>query len=130
MAKKKRAPEYKLFVFRGIDDETKQPAMVFLVQTIKQFVNFNYQVLLDVKMEEKRIELSIRGLQAPEISMPAIGPATGTVKLPDLAGQYSLRIKKLGREVNEFSLNFGTSDIRIQQSQPNPFILLSVGKPA
>jgi hypothetical protein len=100
MAKKKRASEYKLFIFRGIDDETKQPAVVFLVQTVKQFVNFNYQVLLDSKVKEKRIELSVRGLQAPEIALPAIGPATGTVELPNLVGHYTLRIRKLGREVN------------------------------
>ncbi len=84
--KKRREPEYSLHVFHYHDDRTRRDLQIFLVQTIKEFTSFNYEILLDAVMRERLIQLKILGLRTTPLIMPGVGPAKGHREFTNLRG--------------------------------------------
>jgi len=72
---KVKEPDYTLNVFHHKDKETNVRSVVFLVQTTKVFVSFQYDILLQAKQEGDAVHIKVQGLHAPELLMPGSGPA-------------------------------------------------------
>ena len=123
--KKRREPEYTLNLFYDLGEQTKQRVVVAFVQTTQMFVNFNYQILLHSEIEGTRITINIRGLHAPSLVLPAMGPARGKIELPPVRGRYALVIRKLQREINEFQVEFLPEEIRVLETPKNPFVTIT-----
>lgn len=123
--KKRREPEYRLRLSHGLGEETRQPVIVAEVETVQVFVNFNYQILLDASVEENRVLFNIRGLHAPPLLLPAMGPARGRIELPPLQGRYLFIIRKLRRDENEFEIEFLPDRIQVLRSPKQPFITIT-----
>lgn len=126
MRKKKTVePEYSLNIFRVKDERLKKKRLVLLVRTIKEFTSFRYEILLQDRLHDNKIELRILGLHAPELLMPGTGPALARREYDDLRGSYELTVTKLDGESNHFSLEFTSRDIAIKPTALHPFILVS-----
>lgn len=128
--KKQHDPEYSLHVFHHFDERTHRTLQVFLVQTIKEFTSFNYEILLDAALREKAIHLKILGLRTTPLIMPGIGPARGQRDFTDLRGAYELNVIKLDGETNQFHLDVATSRITVKGEHTHPFIIVSTRPPA
>jgi hypothetical protein len=126
MARRKRHdPEYVLHVFHHHDERTQQKSIAFVLQTTKEFTNFNYQILLDASLSSNMILVRILGLQTTPLTMPGVGPARGRVEFIDLHGSYALNIMKLDGETNQFRLQITPTKILVQEAPPQPFVLVS-----
>jgi hypothetical protein len=125
MARKKKDPDYQLNIFHHYDEKTKQNVVVFLVQTTKIFVSFQYEILLEDVVHPKDIQLRITGLHVPELLIPQTGPAQGRRDYTDLYGSYKLFITKQDKTMNEFLIEITQSDIRIKKRPVDSFILVS-----
>ena len=123
--KKHRNPEYSLHVFHHYDDRTRRAMQVFLVQTVKEFTSFNYEILLDAVMRERLIQLKILGLRTTPLIMPGMGPAKGHRDFANLRGSYNLSVIKLDGETNDFLVDVASSQIAIQGNPTHPFITVS-----
>ncbi len=123
MAKKKNEPEYLLRIFRHQDERTNKKGVVFAIETIAVFTNFKYEILLEEKRNNKEIELRIVGLHAPSLLMPGKGPARGSREYFDLKGTYTVRINKMGKEINEFRVEVSPNRIAVKDVSENPFII-------
>jgi hypothetical protein len=123
--KKQHDPEYALHVFHHFDERTRRTLQIFLVQTIKEFTSFNYEILLDAALREKEIHLKILGLRTTPLIMPGIGPAEGRRDFTDLRGAYELNVIKLDGETNQFHLDVATSRITVKGNPSHPFITVS-----
>jgi len=123
--KKHRDPEYSLHVFRHFDERIRKVLQVFLVQTIKEFTSFNYEILLDVSLQDRTIQMKILGLRTTPLIMPGVGPARGRRDFMDLVGTYQLNIMKLDGETNEFLVHLSPSSISITGTPASPFITVS-----
>ena len=99
--KTKSQPEYLLRVFH-YHPETGTPTVAVVIETLKEFVSFLYEVLLEDQRTENDISIKIMGLHAPVSVMPGSGPARGTRLYPSLSGTITMQIKKLGGKKNEF----------------------------
>ena len=105
MAKKKgREPEYSLNIFHHYDEKIKRNVIVFLVQTIRIFVSFRYEILLEETVRGSVIDLKIVGLHVPELLMPQTGPAAGRRDFKELQGSYTLNISKQDKTLNIFQI--------------------------
>ncbi len=124
-AKKHREPEYRLNIFRGRDPKTRQEGWMFVVRTVKEFVSFNYEIVLSGATSGRTITLQISGIHAPLMVMPGVGPAKGMVLLKDLNGSYTLTVKKLSREINTFNLSVGPEEVHVEEGPPHAFITVS-----
>ncbi|MBI3580146.1 MAG: hypothetical protein HY089_12140 [Ignavibacteriales bacterium] len=126
MAKtKQKAPEYTLNIFRHRDERTDTTNIVFLVQTVKEFTNFKYEILLNGERNGKSLELNILGLRTTPLIMPGVGPAIGRKDFPNLKGTYALKVTKLDGEVNLFQLELAAKKITVKQSEQHIFIRVS-----
>ena len=123
--KKQRHPEYSLHVFHRYDDRIRKTLQVFLVQTVKEFTSFNYEILLDVTVEDKTIQLKILGLRTTALTMPGVGPAQGRKDFVDLRGSFHLSVVKLDGEANDFQIDLSPANIVISGSPESPFITVS-----
>jgi hypothetical protein len=123
--KKKRDPNYSLNIFHHYDEKTKRNVAVFLVQTIKIFVSFRYEILLEEELVDHEINLRITGLHIPELLMPQTGPAQGRCDYTNLDGLYKLIVTKQDKTVNEFSVQVSPTKIDIVHKPRAPFILVS-----
>lgn len=123
--KKHRDPEYSLHVFHHYDDRSRRALQIFMVQTIKEFTSFNYEILLDAVMRERLIQLKILGLRTTPLIMPGVGPAKGHREFTNLQGSYNLSVIKLDGETNDFQLDVAPSRIAIQGNPAHPFIIVS-----
>ncbi|HTY37117.1 MAG TPA: hypothetical protein VMH23_08385 [Bacteroidota bacterium] len=123
--KKQRLPEYTLHVFHHFDDRVRKMLQVFLVRTVKEFTNFNYEILLDMAVVERTIQLKILGLRTTALTMPGTGPAQGRKDFSDLSGSYQLSIVKLDGEANVFAIDLSPGKITITGSPESPFITVS-----
>lgn len=123
--KRQHDPEYSLHIFHHFDERIRRDLQVFLVQTIKEFTSFNYEILLDVAVKDRAIHLKILGLQTTPLLMPSVGPARGRRDFTDLAGSYVLKIMKFDGQMNEFQLEVSPSKLEIKGAPASPFITAS-----
>jgi hypothetical protein len=123
--KKKRDPDYTLNIFHHYDEKTKKNVVVFLVQTTKIFVSFQYEILLEDEIAGDQINLRITGLHIPELLMPHTGPAQGRCDYTNLDGLYKLFVTKQDKTVNEFSVQIMPATVDIIHKPRTPFILVS-----
>jgi len=123
--KKKREPDYTLNIFHHYDEKIKRNVVVFLVQTTKIFVSFQYEILLEEELIGDKINLRITGLHVPELLMPHTGPAQGQCAFTNLDGLYKLTVTKQDETLNEFSMEISPIKIDITHKPKTPFILVS-----
>ncbi|HLF20544.1 MAG TPA: hypothetical protein VI704_07125 [Bacteroidota bacterium] len=123
--KKKPEPEYRLNIFYYYDKQTKEKKLVFLVRTIQEFVNFNYEILLNDKVEDHTIHIKIGGLNTPSSLMPGTGPARGKKEYAMLKGTYLLVVSRLDGARNDFRLEITPHSVRILDIPKNPLVLVS-----
>ena len=124
--KRRRDPEYILRVFHHLDERTQQNNIAFVLETTKDFTNFNYQILLDATTFSNSIVLKILGLQTTALTMPGVGAARGRVEFANLNGSYVLNIVKLDGEANQFRLHVTPTKISVLEAPPQSFVVLSL----
>ncbi|MBI3585705.1 MAG: hypothetical protein HY088_01080 [Ignavibacteriales bacterium] len=123
--KRQKEPEYTLNIFRHREERTNTTGIVFLVQTVKEFTNFKYEILLNGGLKGKSFELNILGLRTTPLIMPGVGPAIGRKDFPNLKGSYALVVTKLDGETNQFQLELSAQKITVKKAPPQVFIRVS-----
>lgn len=122
--RKKSEPEYRLRVFHH-RPETGKHSVAIAIETLKEFVSFRYEVLLEDQRIENGIHLRILGLNAPLSVMPGTGPARGVRFYTSLSGPVTIHVKKLDGEMNEFAVSIGRTAVSLVRSPKQPFVLFS-----
>ncbi len=126
MAKqRKHEPLYTLNIFPVYDDTTKQERIILLVQTVRIFIHFRYEIILQDSVENNEIHLKILGLHVPSILLPQQGPAVGWRDYELIEGLYKLIVTKQDGALNEFEINLKRHIVTIVSQPKNPFILVS-----
>lgn len=123
--KKKRYPEYRLRVFAARDERLGKPLVVVAVETIKEFVNFNYQILLEERKVGTTIHLKILGLHTPPSVMAGVGPALGIRVYAQLEGLVSIIVTRPDGEVNRFEFEIEKQSITMKKTPEEPFLTFS-----
>lgn len=126
--KKKHEPEYTLHIFQASNPETNEAVTAFVVQTVREFVSFNYEIPLESTIEGTVIHLKIHGLHVPENLVPGKGHAHGAVLLRRLKGNYDLSVTNVDGMMNRFFLGVTTHAITVRKSSKKPFIVYSQEK--
>ncbi|MBI2619645.1 MAG: hypothetical protein HYW57_06150 [Ignavibacteriales bacterium] len=127
MARKRQRVEleYLLRVFPHRDNRKAGHNVVISIETLKEFVSFQYEVLLEERRTDNEFSFRILGLHAPRSVMPAVGPARGIRVLGALRGTYRIRVSKPDGPENLFSFKISDTTIRLLESPEQPFVLFS-----
>ena len=123
MAKKKhKGGEYRMLIQPTYDETLKKAGTLFLIETVKQFSNFSYEVVVEETREEKQLTWALHGLRAPELLMPSFGGAQFKKVYFDLKGMQTFILKKIDGEVNEFKIKISPSSVAVQSIAGTPFV--------
>ncbi len=96
--------EYRLLIL-PITRERKQEKVTFFgLRTINEFSSFHYDIIVEPSVSGSTIRLDIRGLRAPQVSIPGSGPAVFKKEFPGLRGTYTLIIKKLEKAEDTYTI--------------------------
>jgi hypothetical protein len=96
--------------------------MVFRLETVKEFSNFSYAIAVEEQMTEDAIIWKVHGLRAPEISLPAVGPATYEKQYENLRGVYSFTVMKLDGVENTFTLDIVDEKVSVIKTPRHRFL--------
>ncbi|MBI4418176.1 MAG: hypothetical protein HY563_05320 [Ignavibacteriales bacterium] len=123
--KKSRDAEYRLRAFPVTDAESGHTSLALVVETIKEFVSFHYEVLLSDTREKNQVTLHILGLHAPSSVMPGVGPARGIRRYDNLSGPVRVIVRKVDGEENMFKLRVRLPAVQLLAAPPHPFVMFS-----
>ncbi len=127
--KKKHEPEYTLHIVYTKHPETGADVTAFIVQTVREFVSFSYDIPLESKINGQQITIDIRGLRVPENLVPGKGQARGVFYHRKLKGTYEVLVTNVDGVVNKFDVTFGSKDIEVKKASRKPFIVYDEGSP-
>lgn len=68
-------PEYTLRVTPHINERTRRPCTLVQLLTSKVFASFRYELAVEDRLEGDTLHLRVLGLKAPQLDLPAAGPA-------------------------------------------------------
>lgn len=121
----KHGPDFTLNIFPASEPESRKDGVIFVVQTTRIFVSFQYTVLLEHDLKGRTLRLRIKGLHAPELLMPGGGPAVGKLHIPDMSGHYQLIVVKQDRSESAFDIDVKNDAVTILRSPPVTFVAVS-----
>jgi hypothetical protein len=127
--KKKHEPEYTLHILHTKHPETGADVTAFIVQTVREFVSFSYDIPLESTIEGREIGINIRGLRVPENLVPGKGQARGIFYHPRLMGTYDVLVTNVDGVVNKFEATFGPKVVEVKRASRKPFIVYGEGRP-
>ncbi|MBI5646053.1 MAG: hypothetical protein HY962_03910 [Ignavibacteriae bacterium] len=110
--------EYTLDVYRAFNPREKRECVRFHFHTVEEFNHFRYEITVEQRVAGKRIELTLKGLRARGMLLPASGSAEGMVDLFDLTGRYDVALIKPGPVTNECVIHVTDSSVRIVTAVP------------
>lgn len=123
MAKKKhKGIEYRMLIQPTFDETLRKHGTAFLIETVKQFSNFSYEIVIDEKREGNRISWTLHGLRAPELLMPSFGGAQFRKVYFDLKGTYTFSLLKIDGEANDIALKILPTSVVVKSFTGTPFV--------
>ncbi|MBI4811267.1 MAG: hypothetical protein HY800_07505 [Ignavibacteriales bacterium] len=114
--------EYRLRIGSKIKDYGNKIFTQFILQTINEFTNFRYEIIVEPVFKNHTLLLNIRGLRTPNVTIPGLGPAVFQTEYENLSGIYEIVISKHGKEENKFSIKIDNNKITVKRSPTRKFV--------
>lgn len=118
----KQLYEYILLITPRFNERKKQMVTLVALRTVKEFSNFRYVLVAEARVDDRTLQIDIKGLRAPELTLPNVGPAIFETEFDILDGTYEIVIRKLRKEVNIFRVSISTEQVIVEQSPKMRFI--------
>ena len=119
---KRKGIEYRMLIRPVYDETVRKDGTEFLIETVKQFSNFSYEVVVGESTGEKQLTWALHGLRAPELLMPSFGGARYSKVYFDMNGTYTFTLKKIDGEVNDFRLKILPGSAKLLSQPETPFV--------
>ena len=116
--------EFRLLVVPRYKEREKKFVTVIELQTVQEFSNFRYDIVVQDTVEDDVLYLNIRGLRAPQPIMPAVGPALFRKEYADLVKVRKIIVTKIDGEKNSFLVSISRKDVKVKRSPPEKFVEL------
>lgn len=113
--------EYRLFVTRHAGDPLHDDTVVFRLETVRTFANFQYELKVQTARSADTLAFTVLGLQPPLLSLPSSGPASFECEIEGLTGTQSVTVKALDGKVNTFQLSLSPA-VRVKRKPAHAFI--------
>jgi hypothetical protein len=104
--KKPDKHEYKCKAFYHFEESTDSQLCVFRIETVAEFTNFVYEIVVDTVQEKRDLYFVLMGLKAKANALPHVEPAITDLALYDLVGEYNVNIVKQDGAINSAVFKF------------------------
>ena len=122
------APEYRARIHMGEHPDTGEAALVVLVETLREFTSFAYELSLTAKSTPHGLRIHIGGLTVPSVTRPYAGPARGVVYVPQ-PGASALRCSfHVKKRIDTCTLDIAHGEVHIHiESETAGVVLIEPG---
>lgn len=114
--------EYVLLVTPWYNERTKEQVTLFALRTVNEFTNFRYALVVKPELRDRTMTLLVQGLSAPELTLPATGPAEFRDERPGLKGTYDVVVSKHGKATNTFSVSITQARVKVERMPEDRFV--------
>jgi hypothetical protein len=114
--------EYVLLITPRYNETKKRIVTYVAIRTVKEFSNFRYRLIADARVENRTLRIDIRGLEAPELTLPDVGPAAFQTEFDNLNGTYDVIVQKLHKEENTFRVNISSQKVTVENVPEKRFV--------
>jgi len=120
--------DFILYLSKGYDEVGKQKFLKFVIETTQHFLAFNYELDIDVSVNDREITFEIHGFKCPSSPVSRSGPARFEYNLYDYKdGLYSLTVVKKEKLKNTFAVFiFGDKITLKSEPRKNKFVKLNI----
>jgi hypothetical protein len=110
---KAEAHEYRLLVAPHYDQRKQRNITRVVLETVKAFASFRYDLTVEEKVSSTTIAYKILGLSAPQLSLPAAGPARFVRDYDNLNGVYDLSVQGLDGKTSTVGIRIRPNDVKV-----------------
>lgn len=111
--KKPAGPEYRLLITPRFDERRQLYTTLFLLETVQFFASFQYELSVKEKIVGKSITYKVLGLNAPQLSLPAVGHAQFIRQYEGLNGTYEFTIEGIDGRSSAFSVKISPKKVQL-----------------
>lgn len=113
--------EYVLLVTPHVNERTGEKVTLVALRTVTEFVNFRYDLIVQPTLEGRTLTLLIQGLGAPEMTLPAMGPAEFRIERKDLEGAYEIVVSKHNKQFDSYRVNVSPAGVTVEAKPEKRF---------
>jgi hypothetical protein len=113
--------EYLLLVTPHVNERTGEKVTLVALRTVTEFVNFRYDLIVRPTLDGRTLKLLIQGLGAPEMTLPAMGPAQFRLEWKDLSGRYDIVLSKHNKQFDSYRVNVSPAGVTVEQRPEERF---------
>lgn len=113
--------EYVLLVTPHVNERTGEKVTLVALRTVTEFVNFRYDLIVQPTFEGRTLKLLIQGLGAPELTLPAMGPAQFRLERKDLSGEYEVVLSKHNKQFDSYRVNVSPAAVTVEHKPEERF---------
>jgi len=114
--------EYRLLITPKLKECERKIVTLVALRTMVEFTNFHYDIIVEPECTDRTLRFTIRGLRAPQVSLPGTGPAVFKTEYDGLHGTYNVIVSKHGKDENLFSVHISNNEIRLKKIPEKKFV--------
>lgn len=118
-------PEYRLLIAPHVAERTQRHTTRFILETVKAFATFRYELSVATDVTDKEIRLHVLGFRTPHLSLPAAGPARYEQEFETLSGTYDVTVRGIDGRTDTFGVRFAPGEVELLRSPRHPFVQVS-----
>jgi hypothetical protein len=107
--------EYVLLVTPYVNQRTGEKVTLIALRTVKEFTSFRYNLVVEPRLEGRTLTLLIQGLRAPELTLPAMGPAEYHLERKDIEGKYDIVVSKHNKMFDSYSVTVSPGGVTVDK---------------
>jgi hypothetical protein len=110
---REEAHEYRLLIAPHYDERKQRNITRVVLETVKSFASFRYELTVEEKVSSNTIAYKILGLSAPQLSLPAVGPARFAREYDNLSGVYDISIQGLDGKTSIMGIRIRPNNVKV-----------------
>lgn len=119
-------PEYHLTVTPHLNERRQLPTTLVILETVQYFATFRYELSVDLQRDGNTLALTVRGLQAPDLSLPSSGHARFGREFDDLHGTVNVTVRGLNGRSGAVTLRISPQRVRIITPPADEYLRVTV----
>lgn len=108
-------PEYVLLVTPHVNLRTGEQVTLIGLRTVIEFTAFRYDLVVQPTLEGRTLTLLIQGLSAPQLTLPAMGPAEFRHERKDIDGSYDIVVSKHNKQFDAYAVRVSSTAVKVEK---------------
>jgi hypothetical protein len=116
--KKPKASAYRLLITPHVNERTRRPTTLVVLETAQAFAAFRYELTVEETIREHSLQLKVLGLKAPPLNLPEPGRARFAREYENLSGTYEVTVTGLDGRASTCTVRIAPQRVELLNVPP------------